>query len=110
MQNYVCEVNLPLGQTKEDYTLWRELNKKPSVTPGCPDYDIVCLQIHAMWWHEDELHGMIEVLDTPAGRLVRTLYCQGVMLGASSRGHSSMMSPAEGQQHRVVGTDLQLFA
>ena len=68
------------------------------------------MQIITMWWHADELHGLLEVLDTPAGRLVRSLYCQGIMLGASTRGHSSVMQSVEGQQHRVVGTDLQLLA
>ena len=67
------------------------------------------LQVVEMWWHADELHGLIEVLDTPAGRLVRSLYCQGIMLGASSRGHSTLIYPPEGQKHTVVGSDWQLI-
>lgn len=66
-------------------------------------------QVVEMWWHADELHGLIEVLDTPAGRLVRSLYCQGIMLGASSRGLSSLIPPSEGQKHTVVAPDWQLI-
>lgn len=60
-----------------------------------------------MWWHQDELHGLIEVLDTPGGRLVRSLYSQGIVLGASTRGFSSLAE--NGQQHSVVGPDLTIF-
>ena len=65
------------------------------------------VQVLQVWWHGDDLHGLIEVLDTPAGRLVRGLYCQGFMFGASSRGWSCTV-PQE--DYSVIGDDFQLFA
>ena len=65
------------------------------------------MQVLKTWWHnETELHGLIEVLDTPAGRLVRNLYSHGIMLGASSRGISSEIA---GEQHKFVADNLQLY-
>lgn len=65
------------------------------------------LQVLQVWWHGDDLHGLVEVLDTPAGRLVRGLYCQGFMFGASSRGWSCTVPQAD---YSVIGDDFQLFA
>ncbi|KAA6427410.1 MAG: hypothetical protein FRX49_02074 [Trebouxia sp. A1-2] len=67
----------------------------------------VCHQVLQVWWHGDDLHGLVEVLDTPAGRLVRGLYCQGFMFGASSRGWSCTLPQEE---YSVIGDDFQLFA
>ena len=64
-------------------------------------------QVLQVWWHGDDLHGLVEVLDTPAGRLVKGLYCQGFMFGASSRGWSCTV-PQE--DYSVIGDDFQLFA
>ncbi|KAL3144950.1 hypothetical protein ABBQ32_003456 [Trebouxia sp. C0010 RCD-2024] len=64
-------------------------------------------QVLQVWWHGDDLHGLVEVLDTPAGRLVRGLYCQGFMFGASSRGWSCTVPQ---QDYSVIADDFQLFA
>lgn len=74
-------------------------------------HDSICnMQVISMFWHQDELHGVIEVLNTPAGRLVRGLYCQGLMFGASTRGYSGVFNPEAGQLYSVVGTDLVIFS
>ncbi|KAK9818008.1 hypothetical protein WJX72_005645 [[Myrmecia] bisecta] len=63
-------------------------------------------QVLALWWRGDELYGIAEVLDTPAGRLARELYMRGYCFGASSRGWSSVAPEVD---VKVVLDDLQLI-
>ena len=74
---------------------------------ACATDTMTAAQVLQVWWHGDDLHGLVEVLDTPAGRLVRGLYCQGFMFGASSRGWSCTVPQ---QDYSVIADDFQLFA
>ncbi len=77
----------------------------PSAEPfTCP----ASLQVLALWWADDKLHGLLEILDTRAGRLARQLYLQGYLFGASSRGWCSQGDSGEGD-YKTVMDDLELL-
>lgn len=63
------------------------------------------LQVVALWEVGRQLHGIFEVLDTPAGRLVRDWYFRGGRLGASLRGSCST---TEHGCNEIVGSDFEL--
>lgn len=65
-------------------------------------------QVLALWWADDKLHGLLEILDTRAGRLARQLYLQGYLFGASSRGWCSQGDSGEGD-YKTVMDDLELL-
>ena len=67
------------------------------------------LQVLAVWWHEDKLSGIVEVLDTPAGWLLKSVYLKGFCFGASSRGWSSVWPHPQHPSVKTVGDDLQLI-
>lgn len=67
------------------------------------------MQILKLWWFDKELHGIIEVLNTPAGRLIRNLYCQGIVLGASTRASSSTTPHADYPKLNFVTSNLRLY-
>jgi hypothetical protein len=43
------------------------------------------LQVLAVWWQGPALHGIMRLLETPAGRLAALLLADGQHLGASMR-------------------------
>ena len=43
-----------------------------------------------VWWDGDDVMGKVEVLDTPSGRVLKSLAQSGVQLGISSRGLGSV--------------------
>ena len=43
-----------------------------------------------MWWDGDDLCGAVQVLDTPAGKILKSLFGAGITLGISSRGLGSV--------------------
>ena len=60
-----------------------------------PESSIVNLQnvshnIRKCWWEGDDVMGEFEVLDTPAGKILKALFAAGLMLGVSSRGMGSV--------------------
>ena len=54
----------------------------------------------------DICHGTVEILDTPSGKILKSLVQSGVTLGISSRGVGSTRSEGD---HQVVQDDFQLI-
>ena len=54
----------------------------------------------------DDVYGVIEILDTPSGKIIQSLIESGVMLGISSRGVGSTKRKGDTQ---VVQDDFQLI-
>lgn len=60
-----------------------------------PDSQVInlgntCHVIRDVWWDGDDVMGRIEVLDTPSGRILQTLFDRGLTVGISSRGLGSV--------------------
>ena len=62
--------------------------------------------ITEVWWDGDKVMAKMEVLGTPAGKILRNLIESGVKLGISSRGLGSIRSEAMGT---IVEDDFQLI-
>ena len=43
-----------------------------------------------IWWEGDDLKGAVQVLDTPSGKILKSLFKAGITLGISSRGLGSV--------------------
>lgn len=43
-----------------------------------------------IWWKGDDLCGAVQVLDTPSGKILKSLFKEGIRLGISSRGLGSV--------------------
>lgn len=43
-----------------------------------------------IWWDGDDLKGVVQVLDTPSGKILKSLFQAGITLGISSRGLGSV--------------------
>ena len=43
-----------------------------------------------MWWNKDDLMGAVQILETPAGKILKSLFDAGITLGISSRGLGSV--------------------
>jgi|TARA_R110000803_G_scaffold206529_1_gene273852 hypothetical protein len=43
-----------------------------------------------IWWEGDDLKGVVQVLDTPSGKILKSLFKEGITLGISSRGLGSV--------------------
>ena len=60
-----------------------------------PDSSVVNLRnashiVTDMWWDGDDLKGTVEILDTPAGNILKNLFDAKITLGISSRGMGSV--------------------
>ena len=60
-----------------------------------PESSIINLQnvshnIKKCWWDGDDVMGEVEVLDTPAGKILKALFAAGIVVGISSRGLGSV--------------------
>ena len=62
--------------------------------------------ITQVWWDGKSVMGKARVLDTPSGKILRSLVESGVTLGISSRG---MGSVSESQGRTMVEDDFQLI-
>mgnify|MGYP003121884835 CR=1 FL=1 len=62
--------------------------------------------VREMWWNGDTVEGVVEILDTPAGSILKSLVESSVKLGISSRGLGSTKKNSNG--HDVVQDDFQL--
>jgi hypothetical protein len=76
-----------------------------------PDSSVVELKnashiIRAAHMDGDNVYGTVELLDTPAGKILQSLVESGVTLGISSRGVGSTTSQGS---HQVVQDDFQLI-
>lgn len=71
-------------------------------------FDRVSHIVREMEWHGNDVHGVIEVLDTPKGQILKTLYNSGVAIGISSRGVGSTSKNESGCD--TVQDDFNLVA
>ena len=76
-----------------------------------PDDSVINLKnashmVTDIWMDGKAVHGKVKVLDTPAGKTLRSLVDSGVKLGISSR---ALGSVNEQNGHNVVQDDLQLI-
>ena len=60
-----------------------------------PESSVINLQnvshnINKCWWDGDDVYGEFEILNTPAGNILKALFAAGLMLGVSSRGMGSV--------------------
>lgn len=59
-----------------------------------------------LWWKGDDLMGRVELLNTPAGNIVKEIIKAGHTIGISSRGTGSVQQTNEG--HLEVQDDFEL--
>jgi len=59
-----------------------------------------------IWWNGDNVMGKVKVLDTPSGKILRSLVESGVKLGISSRG---LGSTSKRNGKTIVEDDFQLI-
>lgn len=59
-----------------------------------------------LWWEGNELHGVVQVLPSAAGKVVRRLYACGEAASFASRGWATLVPGPHGVT--TVGPDLQL--
>ena len=60
-----------------------------------PDSSVINLQnvshnIRKIWWKGDDVMGEVEILNTPAGNILKALFAAGITVGISSRGMGSV--------------------
>ena len=60
-----------------------------------PESSVINLQnvshnITKCWWDGDDVHGEFEILNTPAGNILKALFAAGLTVGVSSRGMGSV--------------------
>ena len=55
-----------------------------------------CHNILDLWWDGDDLVGKIEVLPTPSGNILKSLFLNNITVGISSRGMGSVQPLGEG--------------
>ncbi len=80
-----------------------------------PDSSVINLKnvshnIKKLWWDGNDLMGRIEILPTPSGNILKTLFENNITVGISSRGMGSVQSLGEGtvevqDDFDVVGWD-----
>ena len=66
--------------------------------------------ITEMNWNGDDLVGTVEVLNTPAGNILKELFKGGIKLGISSRGMGSVEAMNEDGDSQEVQNDFELIA
>ena len=78
-----------------------------------PDDSVINLKnashiVTDIWWDGNDVKGKVEVLNTPAGQILKSLCQSNVTLGISSRGLGSVTN-AEGSGTTMVQEDFQLI-
>ena len=81
-----------------------------------PDGEVISLQnashmVNRIWWNGNNVIGTIQVLQTPAGKILEGLYNSGVKFGFSSRALGSLKegNDSDGNSVQIVQEDLQLI-
>jgi len=77
-----------------------------------PDNPIINLTntshiVREIWWEGQDVKGLIEILNTPSGKVIKELVNSGVKLGISSRGMGSVNESLDGKI--IVEDDYQLI-
>lgn len=78
-----------------------------------PESSVINLQnvshnITECWWDGDDLHGKFEILNTPAGNILKALFAAGLTVGVSSRGMGSVEENLQ-EQTVTVQDDFELL-
>ena len=60
-----------------------------------PESSVINLQnvshtVKKCWWEGDDVMGNVEILNTPAGNILKALFAAGITVGISSRGMGSV--------------------
>ena len=66
-----------------------------------------CLNVMDIWWEGDDIYGLLEILNTPSGKIVQELLRSGLNVGISSRGTGSLTQVDE--ESTEVNDDYQLI-
>ena len=79
-----------------------------------PDSSVINLKnvshnIVSLKWKGDDLHGELELLDTPSGNIAKKLFEAGIRVGISSRGLGSVKPLNEDEGTVVVQSDFELL-
>ena len=78
-----------------------------------PESSVINLQnvshtVKKCWWEGDDVMGNVEILNTPAGNILKALFASGITVGISSRGIGSVSENiAEGTM--TVEDDFELL-
>ena len=78
-----------------------------------PESSVINLQnvshtVKKCWWDGDDVMGNVEILNTPAGNILKALFASGITVGISSRGMGSVSENiAEGTM--TVEDDFELL-
>lgn len=82
-----------------------------------PESSVVNLQnashiVTDMWWDGDDLKGKVEILETPAGNILKHLFAAKITLGISSRGLGSVkeIHTESNKNAKEVQDDFKLIA
>ena len=83
-----------------------------------PDSSVVNLanvshNVVEIWWDGNDVKGKVEILDTPAGNILKNLFKAGVQLGISSRGLGSVkevFNESDNDKVLMVQDDFELIA
>lgn len=83
-----------------------------------PDSSVVNLanvshNIVKIWWDGEDVKGQVEILDTPAGNILKNLFKSGIQLGISSRGLGSVkevFNEGDDKGTLMVQDDFELIA
>jgi len=78
-----------------------------------PESSVINLQnvshnITECWWEGDDLYGSFEILNTPAGNILKALFAAGLTIGVSSRGMGSVEENLQ-EQTVTVQDDFELL-
>lgn len=103
----------PKGVLEREVMNYQKLIKENRALGECdhPDTSVVELKnvshvVREAYMEGDIVYGQIEILDTPAGKIIQNLIESGITLGISSRGVGSTKRQGETQ---IVQDDFQLI-
>ena len=101
------------GVLKREIGLYEKLVKENRALGELdhPESNIVNLakvshKMTAVWMENNDVYGKLQVLDTPAGRILRALVEGSCKIGISSRGTGTLSESPEGS---IVNDDFQLI-
>jgi hypothetical protein len=89
-----------------------EIEHPPPTSPHFRDINLrnVSHRVLDLWWEKGtELHGVVEVLPSAAGKVVWRLYACGEAASFASRGWATLVPDPHGTGVTTVGPDMQLI-
>ena len=94
IENGYYEGDIYCLEIEDNHTFYVRHNGKCFIT-GNSDETVVnlknaCLNIMELWWEGDDVWAVLEILNTPSGKIVQELLKSGCAVGISSRGTGSV--------------------